>query len=205
MSKQNKRTSWKNRIIGYGEKKASEFKFNPLNWKTHPTIQREALNSILTKIGWVTGVIENSVTGNLVDGHARVAEALNNTPDEIIPFTTVELTEAEEKEILILLDPIGLLAETDLSLFKELSDLVNIQESALLEVLAEIKIPQGIETIALVREENNGIGEMLNYLKFGGKQIPLTEDELAALFKIYNTYCEENGTHYGFVSKLLGL
>lgn len=196
---------YKNRIIGHGEKKASEFKFNPHNWKHHPQIQRDALNSILTKIGWVTGVVENLTTGNLLDGHARVAETLSRNPDELIPYTKVELTEAEEKEMLLLLDPIGSLAQTDASLFQSLAQLVQIDESALLEVLAEIKIPEGIETIPLLREEDNNPGETLEYLKFGGKQIPLTDEELTALFERYHAYCAKSGTQYGFVSDLLEL
>ena len=43
-----------NRVVGYAEKPAKEFKFNPYNWRQHGNLQRSALNSVLSRIGWVT-------------------------------------------------------------------------------------------------------------------------------------------------------
>lgn len=70
------KTIFKNRIIGHGEKPASEFQFNPLNWRRHPESQEAAIRSILSSIGWVTGVVVNERTGNLIDGHGRIEAAL---------------------------------------------------------------------------------------------------------------------------------
>jgi len=59
---------WQNRIVGYFEKPARDFNFNPKNWRTHGELQKNAISDVLSEIGWVTGVIENEVTGNLIDG-----------------------------------------------------------------------------------------------------------------------------------------
>ena len=126
---------WQNRIIGHGEKPATEFNFNPLNWRQHPESQQAALREILEKVGWVTGVIENSRTGHLIDGHGRVAEALKSAPSTSIPFTKVDLTEAEEKLILLLLDPIGNMATADEAILQELFDLVGLDSDSHLEAL----------------------------------------------------------------------
>jgi len=126
---------WKNRIVGHGEKAASDFKFNPANWRRHPPEQQAAITRILETVGWVTGVIENVTTGNLIDGHLRIESALQIEPATVIPFTKVELTEAEEKKILLLLDPISSMATTDDELIQMLLAETGIDDPALLAAL----------------------------------------------------------------------
>jgi hypothetical protein len=195
---------WKNRIVGGGEKPASEFNFNPLNWREHPQVQRDALNEIFEKIGWVTGVIVNQRTGNLIDGHARVEEALKKDPSGPIPFVEVDLSEEDERTLLLLLDPIGGLAVTNTEKFQQLADSLSIETGGLLEVIAAISRTDLIETASLPRQEN-GIGELLKYLKFGDVAIPLTDDELAELERRYAAYVEEKGVVFGFAGELLGM
>jgi len=103
---------WKNRIIGLDQKPANQFNFNPLNWRKHPDQQREILRTLLGDVGWVTGVIENIRTGNLIDGHARIEEALRDDPTQLIPYIKVDLSQPEEKLVLATLDPVSALAET---------------------------------------------------------------------------------------------
>jgi site-specific DNA-methyltransferase (adenine-specific)/site-specific DNA-methyltransferase (cytosine-N4-specific) len=101
------------RITGYATKPASAFQFNPANWRRHGADQREALRLMLGQVGWVQGVIENVRTGNLIDGHARIEEALRDDPESLIPFMQVDLSVAEEKAVLATLDPIAAMAEVD--------------------------------------------------------------------------------------------
>ena len=142
MSEKNTKT-WKNRIVGSGTKPASEFQFNPLNWRQHPESQRAALREILDRVGWVTGVIENQTTGRLIDGHARVAEALASAPSTLIPYTKVDLTEDEEKQILLLLDPIGGMATADEDALRGLLEMVGLESEQLLSALSafDIELP----------------------------------------------------------------
>lgn len=130
--------TFKNRIIGHGEKPASEFAFNPLNWRRHPDAQRNALTKILSTIGWVTGVIENQRTGNLIDGHARIEQALKDGDNSPVPFTKVDLSPEEEKQILLLLDPIGTMATTDEEMIRELMGIVGVEDESLLAALSNI-------------------------------------------------------------------
>ena len=108
-----KPTGWKNRIVSHGTKPASEFQFNPLNYRRHPEEQREAVRQMLGLVGWVTEVIVNKRTGNLIDGQARIKEALRQDETQPIPFTEVDLTLAEEKAVLATLDSMTGMAETD--------------------------------------------------------------------------------------------
>lgn len=101
------------RITGFATKPASSFKFNPLNYRRHGDAQRGALKTMLGDVGWVQGVIENKRTGNLIDGHARIEEALRDDPKQAVPYLVVDLSPAEEKAVLATLDPISAMAEID--------------------------------------------------------------------------------------------
>lgn len=158
MTEKNK-TVWKNRIVGNGEKAAKDFKPNPLNWRNHPEFQRRALSGILSEVGWVTGVIENATTGNVIDGHARIEEALAKGENEIVPFIRVELSEDEEKKVLAVLDPIGAMATTDDARLKELSSILEFESDALAELMAirdisDVNLNQYFEELNGEKKEN---------------------------------------------------
>jgi hypothetical protein len=108
-----KKPKFRIRITGFETKPAASFQFNPLNWRRHGDTQRDALRTMLGDVGWVQGVIENKRTGNLIDGHARIEEALRDDPKQLVPYLVVDLSPAEERAVLATLDPIGALAETD--------------------------------------------------------------------------------------------
>ena len=78
-------TDYRSRIVGHGEKPASEFRGNPKNWRKHPKNQQAALHGVLAEVGWVQDVIVNARTGNLIDGHARVALALKQGDRAPVP------------------------------------------------------------------------------------------------------------------------
>lgn len=111
---------WRNRIVNHGEKPADQFVFNPLNYRRHPEEQRDAVRKMLGQVGWVTEVIQNVRTGNLIDGQARIEEALRQDPQQLIPYTEVDLSLAEEKAVLATLDPMTGMAETDAATLDQL-------------------------------------------------------------------------------------
>jgi hypothetical protein len=67
---------------------------------------------VLDELGWVKPVIVNQRTQHVVDGHLRVMIALRRD-EPTVPVDYVDLSEEEEAEILSVLDPIALMAETD--------------------------------------------------------------------------------------------
>lgn len=127
---------FKNRIIGYATKPADQFTANPLNYRKHPQRQRDAVNASLRELGWISTVIENITTGNVVDGHERIWNALPNNED--VPYLQVELSEAEERLALAIFDPITSMAETDAQILDDLLREVNTGEAALQQVLADL-------------------------------------------------------------------
>jgi hypothetical protein len=79
------------------------------------------LAGILDDIGWVQSVIVNRSSGFVVDGHLRVALALQNGQGKI-PVTYVDVTEEEENRILLSFDFISSLAVPDREKVGELMD-----------------------------------------------------------------------------------
>lgn len=135
---------WRNRIIGYDTKPASQFTPNPLNWRVHPVVQREALRGLLGEVGWVGAVLENKQTGNLIDGHARIEEALSKDKDEPIPYLLVDLTPEEEKLVLASFDPVAALAVADTSQLETLLAEVSAGSDAVDKMLADLAVKEGI-------------------------------------------------------------
>ena len=117
-------TPWRNRIVDHGTTTAEEIARHPRNPKVHGAEQRGAITAILDDVGWVAPLVINRTTGLLLDGHMRVEEAASRGP---IPVVYVELTEAEENEVLALMDPIGAMAGHDAD---ALSKLIEGMESS---------------------------------------------------------------------------
>lgn len=112
-----------NRIVGEGWEKPEALKANPANWRTHAPEQREAMREMMESVGWVQRVIVNRKTGHVVDGHMRIEEAIRKKEPRV-PVVYVELTEAEERRVLALFDPVATMAGIDKSRLREvLADL----------------------------------------------------------------------------------
>jgi DNA modification methylase len=136
--------SWKNRIVGYDTKPANQFTANPLNFRRHPVPQREALRGLLGEVGWVGAVLENVTTGNLIDGHARIEEALSKDEETPIPYLKVELSESEEKLVLASFDPISAMATSDNETLDLLLKEVSTGDAAVRSMLAELAKDNGL-------------------------------------------------------------
>src|SRR5450759_6007503 len=68
---------WRSRIVGMEDVAPDQLLAHPLNWREHPGPQRDALRGSLAEVGWVQNVIVSKRTGHVVDGHARVEDALS--------------------------------------------------------------------------------------------------------------------------------
>jgi hypothetical protein len=105
--------------------------------------QRAAVNGSLNELGWIQRVIVNRTTGNLVDGHERVWQALQAN-DADVPFIEVELSEGEERLALAIYDPLSAMAETDAKVLDDLLREVRTGDAALQELLTELAEDVGI-------------------------------------------------------------
>lgn len=131
------------RITGYGVKRASEFKLNPLNIREHTPAQKRALKGGLNTLGWIDVVAENEVTGNLIDGHERIAIALENDNAEV-PFITLHLTQEEEYQVLLIYDEIGTMAIADSERIRANLAIINESDKDVIDFLEYLKEKEGI-------------------------------------------------------------
>ena len=130
-------TVWKNRITGMTMEVPEDLLANPANARRHPAAQRDALRGSLDELGWIAPVIVNDITGHVVDGHARIEEAISEgTP--ILPVAHVELTEHEERLALAVFDPITGMANYDQERLDDLIASIHTDNAALDDLLASL-------------------------------------------------------------------
>lgn len=82
------------------------------NWRLHPKRQRDLMKSVLQTIGYADALVARETEDGalaLIDGHLRA----DVSPDVEVPVLIVDLNEREAKELLLVHDPIGAMAERD--------------------------------------------------------------------------------------------
>lgn len=133
-----KKEGWRNRITGHGEVSPESLLANPLNWRTHPKQQRDALEAAIDRVGFVQGVIVNTTTGHVVDGHLRVDLAMQRD-EPLIAVDYVALSPEDEAIVLATLDPLSALAGRDQSVLDDLLAMTgDIEDGPLANLLASV-------------------------------------------------------------------
>jgi hypothetical protein len=131
-------TEWQNRIVGYTQIAANQLLANPDNPRRHPASQREALRGSLDTLGIVDAVLLNTRTGYLIDGHARVEEALTKDEAMLLPVLEVDISEEEEKIFLASFDWITTLAQYERDSLASLLHDVQPNDTRLQAMLSEL-------------------------------------------------------------------
>lgn len=104
---------------------------NPLNWRKHSQRQREGVQASIQENGWAGGVVYNTVTKRMLDGHLRQ----DLDPEQYVPVFVGEFTESQERRILHTLDPLSAMAEMDLEAFRNLDNLIQADLNESNEIL----------------------------------------------------------------------
>ena len=134
---------------------------NPRNWRKHGTKQRQAFSDFLDEVGWLDAVILNKRTGNLIDGHLRVEEALERN-ETTIPVLIVDIPEDKELDALYFKDRIGAMNDVDRAIEHELGTLIT-PESDLLQNLVGVEPTDFAgEEASKNRGKNDNLGIGLN-------------------------------------------
>ena len=129
---------WANRISDFDpEVDPEQLLAHPMNARRHPNRQRDALRESLGRVGWVDVVKVNTRTGHVVDGHARVEEAISK--GSTVPVVYVDLDEDEERFVLATLDPISAMARTDAEAMIDLTDGMTFESEALSEMVGKLR------------------------------------------------------------------
>lgn len=187
---------YKNRIIGEGMEAPENLLANPSNWRTHPQHQKDALRGVLSEVGFVQRVIVNQRSGFVVDGHARVAVAMQENQAEI-PVLYVDLTDEEEALILATLDPLGALAGKDDEQLAELLDRVSAEDPAVQALLDDL-----LDSIAKAEEIPPGPDPSANVVP-EVKETPISRPGDIWVLGDHRVLCGDS-TSFGDVEKLIG-
>jgi len=118
------------------------------------------LAGVLDEIGWVDDVIVNKTTGHVLDGHLLVELAISRN-EPTIPVKYIELTEAEEKEVLAVFDPLSALAGHDDEILKRLLEEVKTDNENVQKLLDSIAKESNI-LIGGGKEETIDPGELID-------------------------------------------
>lgn len=135
--------AWKSKIVGHDRVAPDQLIANPLNFRKHPQAQRDALRDAIAEVGFIRSVTVNKRTGNLIDGHERVWQALT-TEQPLIDVEYIDLSEEDEKKALATMDPISEMAQVDGAALDLLLRDVQTGSEALQTMLAELAADAGI-------------------------------------------------------------
>lgn len=102
----------RNRIVGHGEEAPDQLLAHPLNWRVHPAEQQDEVEKLLEGVGWIQQIVVNKRTGHVIDGHLRIQLALKRD-EEKVPVTYIDVSEKDERRILLTLDPLAAMAVRD--------------------------------------------------------------------------------------------
>lgn len=127
----------RDRIKEFRRVPASQLKPNPKNWRTHPKEQQDALRGVLAEVGMADAVLARETESGelmLVDGHMR-AETVG---DSLVPVLVLDVTEEEAEKLLLTIDPIAAMAETNSEALKEILAGVSSDSEALASLFDDL-------------------------------------------------------------------
>jgi hypothetical protein len=102
---------YKDRIVELRRVRAGDLVPAPLNWRKHPKAQQDAMKGILDEIGYADAVLARETPRGLelIDGHLRTS--LDD--EQVLPVLILDLNDEEATKMLLTLDPLAAMAETD--------------------------------------------------------------------------------------------
>lgn len=129
--------SLRNRVKELRHVPASSLIANPKNWRLHPESQKKALKGVLDEVGLADACIARELPDGslmLVDGHLRA----ETVADEVVPVLVLDVSEEEANKILVTLDPLAAMAETDHEALSSLVDGMSFSNDAMLDLVANV-------------------------------------------------------------------
>ena len=144
----------RNRIKGHRRVRAGDLVPHEWNFRLHLADQRAALDSIYREVGFARSLLAYEMPDGqlkLLDGHLR----RDLDPDMEVDVEVLDVTDEEARALLLSIDPLAALAETQTQLHQRLLELTPVQSPELqlfwqgaAEAAAEEKLAREIDTVA---------------------------------------------------------
>src|SRR6516164_1264121 len=112
----------RNRIKGHRRVRAGDLVPHELNFRLHPDRQRAALEAIYNEVGFARSLLAYQLPDGrlkLIDGHLR----RDLDPDMEVDVEILDVNEEEARKLLLSIDPLAALAETQSQLHERLLEM----------------------------------------------------------------------------------
>jgi hypothetical protein len=109
----------RNRIKEHRRVRAGDLVPHELNWRKHPASQRAALEALYKEVGFARSLLVYELPDGrlkLIDGHLR----RDINPDMRVNVEVLDVNEAEARKLLLSIDSLAALAETDRDIVDDL-------------------------------------------------------------------------------------
>ena len=126
--------------------RARDLVANPKNWRVHPKAQTAALRGLLAEVGYADALLARELPDGrlqLIDGHLRA----ETTPSAIVPVLILDVSEEEADKILLTLDPLAGMAESDSQRLQELLNSVRTDSTAVEHLFARIAEQDALQVV----------------------------------------------------------
>lgn len=120
----------RNRIVDHVTVRAGDLVPHPLNFRKHPDAQRQALTASYAEVGFARSLLGYQLPDGriqLIDGHLR----RDFDPDMDVTVELLDVTEEEARKLLLTIDPLAALAETDAQIAAQLAATVQADSKLL--------------------------------------------------------------------------
>ncbi len=140
----------RDRILDLRRVPARDLRPDPRNWRTHPKAQKEALQGLLSEIGYADALLARETPEGLVliDGHLRA----ETTPDSEVPVLVLDVDEKEAGKLLASLDPLSAMAGADDQRLAEILRSVETSSEAVKNMFDRLAKENGILSVGQVSD-----------------------------------------------------
>jgi ParB-like chromosome segregation protein Spo0J len=151
-------TAIRNRIVDHVTVRAGDLVPHPLNFRRHPQHQREALAASLEEVGFARSLLGYKLPDGriqIIDGHLRA----EHDPEAQVTVELIDVSDEEARKLLLTLDPLAALAETDAQAAAELARLVETDSEALDQLWQSLAANDAAAREALGKSDEPAVAE----------------------------------------------
>jgi hypothetical protein len=120
----------RNRIKAHRRVRAGDLVPHELNFRLHPEQQRVVLQALYEEVGFARSLLAYELPDGrlkLIDGHLR----RELDPEMVVDVEILDLSDAEARTLLLSIDPLAALAETNAEVHARLRELTPSQSAAI--------------------------------------------------------------------------
>jgi hypothetical protein len=149
----------RNRIVEHIQVRAGDLLPHPLNYRRHPPSQRQALQASYEEVGFARSLLgfrRPDGKLQLIDGHLR----RDLDPDMIVTVEVLDVSDEEARKLLLTLDPLAVLAESDAEVLEKLTRITKA-DAQLLNDFWKSLAEHDEEKTALVADDKPSVEQYL--------------------------------------------